>query len=168
MDDLIKVGEQTHKNPAISNVVANTIAMMKHQKSSMSSSPFSHLFDTLHGEALMQQSESAKVTVPAEPKTAVKSLDQLSNIKAAVKASIVPKEKSLIQMNEDPTDVNIKVKLETEEKTEAKDEVAKREQERAETEKKQKAEEAKCAKERKKEDESDQIQAAKKAAKEQE
>lgn len=170
MDDLIKVGEQTHKNPAISNVVANTIAMMKHQKSSMSSSPFSHLFDTLHGEALMQQSESAKVTVPAEPKTAVKSLDQLSNIKAAVKASIVPKEKSLIQMNEDPTDVNIKVKLETEEKTETKDkdEVAKREQERAETEKKQKAEEAKCAKERKKEDESDQIQVAKKAAKEQE
>ena len=168
MDDLIKVGEQTHKNPAISNVVANTIAMMKHQKSSMSSSPFSHLFDTLHGEALMQQSESAKVTVPAEPKTAVKSLDQLSNIKAAVKASIVPKEKSLIQMNEDPTDVSVKVKLETEEKTETKDEVAKREQERAETEKKQKAEEAKCAKERKKEDESDQIQVAKKAAKEQE
>lgn len=168
MDDLIKVGEQTHKNPAISNVVANTIAMMKHQKSSMSSSPFSHLFDTLHGEALMQQSESAKVTVPAEPKTAVKSLDQLSNIKAAVKASIVPKEKSLIQMNEDPTDVNIKVKLETEEKTETKDEVAKREQERAETEKKQKADEAKCAKERKMEDASDQIQVAKKAAKEQE
>lgn len=96
MDDLIKVGEQTHKNPAISNVVANTIALMKKQKSSMSSSPFSHLFDTLHGEALMQQSESAKVSAPSEPKTAVKSADQLSNIKAAVKASIVPKEKSLI------------------------------------------------------------------------
>ena len=33
MDDLIKVGEQTHKNPEISNVVANTIALMKKQKS---------------------------------------------------------------------------------------------------------------------------------------
>jgi hypothetical protein len=39
----------------------------------MSSSPFSHLFDTLHGEALMQQSESAKVSLPGEQKTAVKS-----------------------------------------------------------------------------------------------
>jgi len=29
MDDLIKVGEESHKNPAISNVVANTIALMK-------------------------------------------------------------------------------------------------------------------------------------------
>jgi len=67
MDDLIKVGESTHKNPLISNVVANTIALMKKQKSSLSSSPFSHLFDTLHGEALMQKS------APAEQKTAVKS-----------------------------------------------------------------------------------------------
>lgn len=73
MDDLIKVGESTHKNPAISSVVANTIAMMKKQKSALNSSPFSHLFKTLNGEALIQQSESAKVTLPGEPKTAVKS-----------------------------------------------------------------------------------------------
>jgi len=65
MDDLIKVGEATHKNPAISNVVANTIAMMKKQKSSLNSGAFSHLFSTLHGEALMQQSESPKVNLPA-------------------------------------------------------------------------------------------------------
>jgi hypothetical protein len=32
MDELIKQGEETHKNPAISNVVANTIALMKKQK----------------------------------------------------------------------------------------------------------------------------------------
>jgi hypothetical protein len=85
MNDLIKVGEATHKNPLISNVVANTIALMKKQKEGLNSSPFSHLFDTLHGDALMQQSESAKVTLPE--KTAVKS--QLSNIKNAVKASVI-------------------------------------------------------------------------------
>lgn len=68
-------------------------------------------------------------------------------------------------MNEDPLDVNIKVKLESDDKTETKDEVAQREKERAETEKKQTEEEAKCAKERKLEDASDQIEAAKKAAK---
>lgn len=53
MADLIKVGEATHKNPMISNVVANTIALMKKQQSSINSSPFSHLFKTLNGEALV-------------------------------------------------------------------------------------------------------------------
>lgn len=126
MNDLIKVGEATHKNPLISNVVANTIALMKKQKSSLNQGPFSHLFDTLNGEALMQQSESAKVTLPDEKstqksaekeksaeKTAVKS--QVSNIKTAVKASVVksgePKQKSLIQLNEDPVDVRVKVNI---------------------------------------------------------
>jgi hypothetical protein len=66
MDDLIKVGEATHKNPAISNVVANTIALMKKQKTSLDSGKFSHLFKTLNGEALMQQSESEKVILPVE------------------------------------------------------------------------------------------------------
>jgi len=66
MDDLIKVGESTHKNPMISNVVANTIALMKKQKTSLNSGRFSHLFDTLHGDALMQSSESAKVNLPGD------------------------------------------------------------------------------------------------------
>jgi len=129
MDDLIKVGEATHKNPAISNVVANTIALMKKQKSSLGSGAFSHLFSTLHGEALMQQSESAKVNLPAEQKTAVKSQDQLSNIKNAVKASVV-RDKSLIQLNEDPVDVKVKVNIESDDSkgTESKDEAKEREE----------------------------------------
>ena len=102
MNDLIKVGEATHKNPLISNVVANTIALMKKQKGAMNASPFSHLFDTLHGDALMQQSESAKVTLSV--KTAVKT--------QAAKASIV--NKSLIQLgdNEEPVDIRVKVDVE--------------------------------------------------------
>lgn len=138
MDDLIKVGEATHKNPAISNVVANTIAMMKKQKSSLNSGAFSHLFSTLHGEALMQQSESAKVNLPAtaEQKTAVKSVDQLSNIKNAVKATI-PSKKSLIQLNEEPVDVKVKVDIEGDDSkgTESADEIKRREELRADTEK---------------------------------
>jgi len=68
----------------------------------MNASPFSHLFDTLHGDALMQQSESAKVTLPV--KTAVKT--------QAAKASIV--NKSLIQLgdNEEPVDIRVKVDVE--------------------------------------------------------
>ena len=150
MDDLIKVGEATHKNPAISNVVANTIALMKKQKTSLNSGKFSHLFSTLHGEALMQQSESAKVNLPGDQKTAVKSQDKLSNIKNAVKASVVPSKKSLIQLNEDPVDVKVKVDIEDDKDkgAESKEEIKRREEERAETEKNAKAEEEKCAKER--------------------
>lgn len=150
MDDLIKVGEATHKNPAISNVVANTIALMKKQKTSLNSGKFSHLFSTLHGEALMQQSESAKVNLPTDQKTAVKSQDKLSNIKNSVKASVVPSKKSLIQLNEDPVDVKVKVDIEDDKDkgAESKEEIKRREEERAETEKNAIAEEEKCAKER--------------------
>ena len=116
----------------------------------MNSGAFSHLFSTLHGEALMQQSESAKVNLPGgEQKTAVKSIDQLSNIKNAVKATI-PSKKSLIQLNEEPVDVKVKVDIEGDDSkgTESADEIKRREELRAETEKNAKAEEEKCDKER--------------------
>ena len=54
---------------------------MKKQKTSLAG-PFSHLFETLHGDALLQHTESQKVDVPKNaqdlskkeaPKTAVKS-----------------------------------------------------------------------------------------------
>lgn len=117
MDELIKVGEESHKNPAISNVVANTIAMMKKQRQSLSSGPFSHLFDTLHGEALLQSAESPKVDLPkGAAKTAVKTSEtKLDNIAKAIKAS-VPKQKTMLQLQDNdggdgPVDVNIKVRV---------------------------------------------------------
>jgi len=156
MNDLIKVGEATHKNPLISNVVANTIALMKKQKGAMNASPFSHLFDTLHGDALMQQSESAKVTLPV--KTAVKT--------QAVKASIV--NKSLIQLGDNEEPVDIRVKVDVEDKGNGVDQEAEakmRNEERAAHEKKTIEEEANCAKERGLKEAQDKIEEAKKAAK---
>lgn len=98
-------------------------------------------------------------------KTAVKSVDQLSNIKNAVKATI-PSKKSLIQLNEEPIDVKVKVDIEGDDSkgTEAVDEIKRREELRAETEKNAKAEEEKCAKERGLQDAQEAIEAAKKSS----
>lgn len=113
----------------------------------------------------MQQSESAKVNLPGEQKTAVKSVDQLSNIKNAVKATI-PSKKSLIQLNEEPIDVKVKVDIENDDSkgTESADEIKRREEARAATEEKAKAEEENCAKERGLLDAQEKIEAAKKSS----
>jgi len=56
----------------------------------------------------------------------------------------------LIQLNEEPVDVKVKVDIEGDDSkgTESADEIKRREELRAETEKAAKAEEEKCAKER--------------------
>lgn len=56
MGELVKTAEKTSKNPAVSSVVANTIALMKRQKKTLDG-PFTGLFKTLHSEEMIQSKD---------------------------------------------------------------------------------------------------------------